>query len=121
MTHREGAGTRHVNQGTRWTSAADETSACAATCGIQPAQCAAAGNVAAIATPAIPPICTMAINGTAAKLNARPATVTREKNSGPSGSSASSAAAEAASNATAGRSSRGSETAAVSAGTPMTI
>ena len=94
------------------TSAAEDTSARAASCGTQPAQCASDGAAAAVATAAMPPICTMHMSGTAAKLNSSPASVTREKKSGPSGSSATSAAADAASSAVTGRSARGPGTAA---------
>jgi hypothetical protein len=69
----------------------------------------------------MPPICTTDISGTAAKLNTSPASVSREKNSGPRGSSATSAAADAANSPTAGRTSRGPPTEATTRGTPITM
>ena len=69
----------------------------------------------------MPPICTIDMSGTAAKLKSSPASVTREKKSGPSGSSATSAAADAASSASAGRRSGATSAADMNAGTPSTI
>jgi len=92
----DGAGTRATAQGMMSTSLALSTSPHAARCVAQLTAGTAPGTRTCAATSVIPPACTNAISGMAAKFSSRPAAVTRENTRALTGKRASSAETDAA-------------------------